>query len=208
MLGRSAGGGGIRRVKAAYCSRQNRALTPRCLIHDFLADRRSSIWRVWAAPCGRETFQKGGGRSPPTFLEGFPAARGRPDNKTRQESSTGTHPQKKNRRQDGGEDDLTQLQINTLPHYVPAALFRSIYKAGLGADVCRPQSAASAPAASRAPRRLPSGQQPGSVRCRPGRTDQRKSFPLRANKTDESNQILTTTVTQRKLGHTRKTNLL
>ena len=29
--------------------------------------RRSSIFGVWAAPGGRETFQKGGGRSPPSF---------------------------------------------------------------------------------------------------------------------------------------------
>ena len=43
------------------------------------ASRKSLISRVWAAPGGRDTLQKGGGASPPTFLEGFPAARGRPD---------------------------------------------------------------------------------------------------------------------------------
>jgi len=53
-------------------------LTPGFLIHDFLTDRKSPILGVWAAPGGRETFQKGGGRSPPSFLEGFPAARGPP----------------------------------------------------------------------------------------------------------------------------------
>ena len=31
-------------------------------IYDFLTDRRLSILRVWAAPGGRETFQKGGGK--------------------------------------------------------------------------------------------------------------------------------------------------
>ena len=41
--------------------------TPVFLIYDFLADRRSSILGVRAAPGGRETFKKGGGRSPPPF---------------------------------------------------------------------------------------------------------------------------------------------
>jgi len=40
-------------------------LTPGLLIYDFLTDRKSSIWGVWAALGGPETFQKGGGRSPP-----------------------------------------------------------------------------------------------------------------------------------------------
>ena len=35
--------------------------------YEFLTDRKSSILGVWAAPGGRETFQKGGGRSPPPF---------------------------------------------------------------------------------------------------------------------------------------------
>jgi len=39
---------------------------------------------VWVAPGGRETLQKGGGDSPPpTFLEGLPAARGRPEPQNR-----------------------------------------------------------------------------------------------------------------------------
>ena len=37
---------------------------------DFLADRKSSILGFWAAPGGRETFQKRWGAKPPTFLEG------------------------------------------------------------------------------------------------------------------------------------------
>ena len=37
---------------------------------------------VWAAPGGRDTFQKDWGFRP-IFLEGFPAARGRPDPQTR-----------------------------------------------------------------------------------------------------------------------------
>ena len=37
------------------------------LIYDFLTDRRSSILGIWAAPGGRETFQKGGGLRPRSF---------------------------------------------------------------------------------------------------------------------------------------------
>ena len=37
------------------------------LIYDFLADRKSSSWGVWAAPGGRDTFQKAGGLRPPLF---------------------------------------------------------------------------------------------------------------------------------------------
>ena len=37
------------------------------LIHDFLTDRKSSILGVWAAPGGREAFQKDGGLRPPPF---------------------------------------------------------------------------------------------------------------------------------------------
>ena len=36
-------------------------------VDDFLTDRKSSIWWVWAAPGGRETLQKGGGFRPPLF---------------------------------------------------------------------------------------------------------------------------------------------
>jgi len=50
-------------------------------MRDLLTDRKSSILGVWAAPGGRETLQKGGGVKPLTLLEGFPAARGRPDNR-------------------------------------------------------------------------------------------------------------------------------
>jgi len=51
---------------------------------DFLTDRKSSILGFWQAPGGQETFQKGeGGFAPATFLEGFPAARGRPDHQNR-----------------------------------------------------------------------------------------------------------------------------
>ena len=32
-----------------------------------MTSRKSSIWGVWAAPGGRETFQKGGGLRPPPF---------------------------------------------------------------------------------------------------------------------------------------------
>jgi len=53
--------------------------TPWFLISDFLTDRRSSILGVWAVPGDLGTFRKGGGLRPPTFLEGFLAARGRPD---------------------------------------------------------------------------------------------------------------------------------
>ena len=49
-------------------------ITPRFLIYGFLTDPGSSILGVWATPGGRETFQKGGGAKPPTFLEGIPAA--------------------------------------------------------------------------------------------------------------------------------------
>ena len=38
---------------------------------------------VWAAPGSWETLQKGGGLRPPIFLEGFPAARSRPDPQNR-----------------------------------------------------------------------------------------------------------------------------
>jgi len=41
-------------------------------------ERKSWIFGVWAAPGNRETTQKGRA-SPPTFLRGLPAARGRPD---------------------------------------------------------------------------------------------------------------------------------
>ena len=53
--------------RAWQMSRFNSECTPRFLIHDFLTDRRSSILGVCAAPGGRETFQKGGGRSPQLF---------------------------------------------------------------------------------------------------------------------------------------------
>jgi len=36
-------------------------------MYDFLTDRKSSILGVWAAPDGRETFQKEGGLRPPPF---------------------------------------------------------------------------------------------------------------------------------------------
>jgi len=41
--------------------------TPGFLIYDFLTDRTSPIFGVWAAPGGRETFQKGGGRRTLSF---------------------------------------------------------------------------------------------------------------------------------------------
>ena len=70
--------------KPDVCSRQSPTasasrVTPGFLIQDFLTERKSSICEVWAAPGGRETFRKGGGLCFPTFLEGFRAARGRPD---------------------------------------------------------------------------------------------------------------------------------
>jgi len=40
-------------------------ITPGFLIPDFLTDRKSSNFGVWAAPGGRETFQKGGGGEAP-----------------------------------------------------------------------------------------------------------------------------------------------
>ena len=43
------------------------AFTPGFLIYDFSTDRKSSILEVWAAPGGRETFQKGWGLRPPPF---------------------------------------------------------------------------------------------------------------------------------------------
>jgi len=42
-------------------------LTPVFLIYEFLTDRKSPLLRFWAAPGGRETFQKGGGLRPPPF---------------------------------------------------------------------------------------------------------------------------------------------
>ena len=41
--------------------------TPGFLIYDFLTDQKSSILGVWAAPGGRETFQKDGGLRTPPF---------------------------------------------------------------------------------------------------------------------------------------------
>ena len=51
--------------------------TPGFLTYDFLTDRESSIFRVWGAPGGRETFQKDGGRSqilPSHAFEGLAGA--------------------------------------------------------------------------------------------------------------------------------------
>ena len=39
------------------------------LIYDFLTDRKSSILGVWAAPGGRDSFQKDGGLRPPPFCK-------------------------------------------------------------------------------------------------------------------------------------------
>jgi len=49
--------------------------TPGFFIYGFSTDRKSSILGGWAAPGCRDTFQKRWGAKPPTFSEGFPAAR-------------------------------------------------------------------------------------------------------------------------------------
>ena len=59
-------GRGRRAVMPPYQSALS-AGTPGFLICDFLTDRKSSSFGVWAARGGRETFQKGGGRSHPPF---------------------------------------------------------------------------------------------------------------------------------------------
>ena len=46
-------------------------------MHDFLTDRRSSIFGVRAAPGGLETFQKGGGEAP-YFSGRYPGRQGPP----------------------------------------------------------------------------------------------------------------------------------
>ncbi len=44
----------------------------------FLANRKSSIWEIWAAPGGRQAHQKGGGLRPPHLFGGFPGRWGPP----------------------------------------------------------------------------------------------------------------------------------
>jgi hypothetical protein len=46
----------------------------RFVIHGFLADRKSLIFEVWAAPASRKTFPKVGGLRPPAFGMVFGAA--------------------------------------------------------------------------------------------------------------------------------------
>jgi hypothetical protein len=48
---------------------------------NFFTDRKSVILGVWAAPVAPDTLPKGGGLRPPTFWEGPPAPRRRPDPK-------------------------------------------------------------------------------------------------------------------------------
>ena len=57
----------VPRFRALRHDAKRRLSTPGFLIYDFLTDRKSSIWGVLAAPGGRETLQKGWGRSPPPF---------------------------------------------------------------------------------------------------------------------------------------------
>ena len=57
--------------------------TPGFLIYSFLTDQKSSIFWCLGGPGRPGNFPKRRGASPPTFLEGFPAARGRPDPQNR-----------------------------------------------------------------------------------------------------------------------------
>ena len=67
-------------IPATFRSPAVNGCTPGFLIHVFLTDQGNRrFWGVWAAPGGPKTLQKGGEAKPPTFSEGFPAARGRPD---------------------------------------------------------------------------------------------------------------------------------
>ena len=65
------------RVSTSSCRPPLQKNTPGFLIYDFLADRRSSILGVLAAPVGRETLQKVGGEAPHLF-GGFPGRPGPP----------------------------------------------------------------------------------------------------------------------------------
>jgi len=57
----------------------HRKSTPGFLIYDFLAGRKSSILGCLGGPGRPGNVPNRWGAKPPTFLEGFPAARGRPD---------------------------------------------------------------------------------------------------------------------------------